>query len=80
MALPISGHRALPDQLVEPILIPGQVLLYSIRFAKDRCGADRFVGFLGPFGLFLVDRRLTGEVFVSIPLGDILARLCLGLG
>ena len=66
----LAGDEALPDQLVEPQLIAGQMLTQRLRRAVARCRTDRLVGLLGAFGFGTIDRRLLGYVVRAIPLQD----------
>ena len=58
----LARHGALPDELVEPVLVVVQIALHLFRAAPEIGGADRLVGFLGVLGLGLVDPRLFGQV------------------
>ncbi len=75
----LAGDEALPDQRIEPVLVPVQVVPDALRCPEDRCRPDRFVGLLRGFGAGLVEGWLLGHVFVTVVAGDVFPRLVLCL-
>ena len=45
----LAGHKAAPDQLVQPVLFLGQVVLDALRVKAHVAGTDRFVRVLRAF-------------------------------
>ena len=59
----LAGNGALPDQLVELVLLVAQHAAQAFGQAAHIGGTDRFMRFLGVFGLGLVGTRLFGHEF-----------------
>ena len=61
----LAGHVAAPDQLVEPVLLSGQVFFELLRRPFHIAGADGLMGILG-VGLGLVAVGLRGIVVLAV--------------
>jgi len=66
----LAGDGALPDQVVEFVLIFVQEFLEFIWRAFDRGRANALVCFLCIFGLVLVDVDALGQIVLAVTLGD----------
>ena len=66
----LAGDGALPDQLVEPRLIAGEVGLDLVRNTRAFGRADGFVGLLRVLGLGLEAARRVRQVLVAVALAD----------
>src|SRR3989454_10033661 len=65
----LGGEEAVPDQLVELVVVAVQIRPDGLRIAVGRCRSDRLVGFLGGL-LGLVDIGCAREVLAPEPLAD----------
>ena len=75
----LAGDEALPDQVVQAVLVVRKRLLDRVRLAHHAGRADRLVRFLRAFGLRLVDRRALGHVILAEALLDVFARFLVRL-
>ena len=71
----LAGDGALPDQLVEPMLVGIEVRLDVLRPAGEIGRPDRLMGLLGALGLGLVADRLRRQVLGAVGGLDHLAGL-----
>ena len=74
----LAGHKAPPDEAIEPMLIGGQIGLHPGRCAPYGGGADRLVGLLSALGFGLVVRWLGGQEVFAVCAPDVVTGLLLG--
>ena len=71
----LAGDGALPDEVVELVLVGAEIGLQFFRRARGGGGAHRLVGFLGVFGAVGVGAWAGRDVVGAVALGDEIAQL-----